>query len=141
MATVCLHRAACPCWPTGPPAGAKLGERIGFDGIAEGTAATPNQLNKQGKKALEFILTGGDLLVRQEPTIPPHNRPHLTTGLPPAPIPIRSVCEIAVTSMLLVGHHVVTQTNGDKEACWQGRAMMTSKGPVVVESLKQAKVM
>ena len=47
----------------GPPAGAQIGERINIDGIPEGTAATPNQLNKQGKKSLEFVLTGGELLV------------------------------------------------------------------------------
>lgn len=59
-------------YAVGPPAGAKLGERIVFEGIAEGTAATPNQLNKQGKNALEFILTGGDWLVRKEPTTLQH---------------------------------------------------------------------
>ena len=49
----------------GPPADAPLGERISFEGIEQGTAATPNQLNKsQGKKALEGILTSGDLAVR-----------------------------------------------------------------------------
>ena len=48
---------------------------------------------------------------------------------------------VLVADVLPLGGHVVTQTNGDKEACWQGRTMMTSKGPVVVESLKQAKVM
>ena len=54
-----------------------------FEGIAEGTAATPNQLNKQGKNALEFILTGGEWLVRKEPTTLQHNVPHLIAGLPP----------------------------------------------------------
>ena len=47
-----------------PPPGSKVGERVTFEGIPEGTAATGNQLNKQGKKALEFILQGGDLAVR-----------------------------------------------------------------------------
>lgn len=52
------------CCSIGPPAGVKLGERVTFEGIVGGSAATPNQLNKQGKKALDFILTGGDFLVR-----------------------------------------------------------------------------
>ena len=47
---------------TGPPADAPLGERVTFEGVDQGTAATGNQLNKSGgKKALEAILTCGDL--------------------------------------------------------------------------------
>ena len=34
---------------------------VEFEGIEPGTAATGNQLNKQGKAALEAILTSGDL--------------------------------------------------------------------------------
>lgn len=49
-----------------PPAGAVLGERVSFEGLPQGTAATPNQLNKQGKKALEAILTGGELVVNSD---------------------------------------------------------------------------
>jgi tRNA-binding EMAP/Myf-like protein len=45
----------------GPPADAPVGERISFEGIEDGTPATGNQLNKQGKKALEAILSSGDL--------------------------------------------------------------------------------
>jgi methionine--tRNA ligase beta chain len=45
-----------------PPAGSAVGDAISFEDIAEGTAATPNQLNKgAGKKALEAILSCGDL--------------------------------------------------------------------------------
>ena len=76
-----------------PPAGAVVGERVSFEGVAQGTAATPNQLNKQGKKALEAILTGGDF-----------------------------AC------------------NGDCEASWRGRTMLTKLGPVKVESLAGAPI-
>jgi hypothetical protein len=76
-----------------PPEGSVLGERVTFEGVGQGTAATPNQLNKQGKKALEAILNGGDLAV-----------------------------------------------NGDCEASWRGRTMVTSKGPVKVASLAGAPI-
>eukprot|EP01052_Picozoa_sp_SAG31_P041564 SAG31_NODE_6336_length_2059_cov_2.956122_1_plen_513_part_10 len=43
-----------------PPEGAPVGERVAFDDMEQGTAATPNQLNKgQGKKALEAMLSSG----------------------------------------------------------------------------------
>ena len=46
-----------------PPAGSVIGDAISFQDIAAGTVATPNQLNKgAGKKALEAILTCGDLI-------------------------------------------------------------------------------
>ena len=77
-------RADCALGRAGPPEGAKVGERVSFEGIAEGTAATPNQLNKgQGKKALENILTCGEL-----------------------------------------------KTDGEGQACWEGRAMLCSTGAV-----------
>ena len=43
-----------------PPADTPVGERVSFDDMEQGTAATPNQLNKgAGKKALEALLAPG----------------------------------------------------------------------------------
>jgi aminoacyl tRNA synthase complex-interacting multifunctional protein 1 len=77
-----------------PPAAAPPGERVRFEGLSDGTAASPRQLSrKAGKRALEAILTGGDLC-----------------------------------------------TNVSCEGSWRGRRMLTSAGPVVVDSLVGAPI-